>query len=155
VVKRFIDHVDHVVWVCRPDGIDAYAAQLGALCDAELLGPWSRDDLGMTLYLSWDAGLEIVAPHAERTPFNAMFYDHLEAHGEGLLGIVFGVRDIEAARERAKQLGYEPGPLMTESDEAPWAGKHDALLESIVGRFMNTTFIFGQIDYAPGVLTVE
>lgn len=154
-MTRFIDHVDHVTWVCHQAEIDASAARLGALCDVELQGPWVREDLGLTIYLSWDAGLEIVAPHPRPTPFNQMLHDHLGQHGEGMFAVVFGVKDIEAARKRARALGYEPSELMTESADAPWAGKHERLLESVIGRFLNTTFICGQIDYAEGVVNIE
>jgi Glyoxalase-like domain len=152
---KFVDHVDHVVWVARPENVEASAAQLGALSGIELDGPWVRDDIGLTIYVSWDAGLEIVAPHPEQTAFNQPLHDHLASRGEGMYAIVFGVEDIEAARERARTLGYSPSGLMTEGADAPWAGKHEKLLESYAGTFLDTWFIFGQIDYAPGVVTFQ
>jgi hypothetical protein len=152
---KFVDHVDHVVWITYPDKIDAAAAELGTLCNVKMEGPWVRDDIGLTICVSWEAGLELVAPHSERTDFNGPLHDHLAERGEGMYAIVFGVRDIQAAAERARFLGYSPGAFMTEGTDTPWAGKHDKLLESHVTKFLNTWILYGQIDYPDGVVRID
>jgi hypothetical protein len=149
---KFTDHVDHVVWVCHEANIRECAAQLGALCGVQVEGPWMRSDVGMSICLSWEAGLEIVAPHAETTAVNQMLHDHLAAHGEGMFAIVFGVNDIAVARDRARALGRTTVD-MSEGEDSPWADKHDSIIECLAGSFLNTRIIFGEIEYPKGVIT--
>ena len=110
--------------------------------------------MGFTMYLSWEAGLEIVSPHIQRTDFNAALHDRLDDKGEGILAVVYGVRDLERHKARLEKLGYAPGPLMDDHPDSPW---HDKLVlaERIAGDFLGSWFIMGDIDYAEGVIPLQ
>ena len=57
---------------------------------------------GIECAIAWDAGIELVAPLPERPSF---VRNHLEKKGEGLLGAVFAVEDVDATRDAAEELG--------------------------------------------------
>jgi len=57
---------------------------------------------GIRVAASWDAGIELVSPIPGRESTASQF---LEKHGEGLMGVVFAVDDVDAAKAAAEQLG--------------------------------------------------
>lgn len=152
-MNKFIDHVDHVAWICRSENIEQKVAQIGALCGVDFGEPAVRADLGLTIYLSWEAGLEIVTPHETRTSYNRLLHERLDRHGEGMWAVVFGVADLEEARERARSLGYEPSPVVGESPDSPWAGKVLSVRESRATEILGTWIIFGEISYPDGIVS--
>ena len=149
-MKKFINHVDHVAWLSRPENLDANVAQLEKLTGATLTR-FSRADMGFTMCISWEAGLEVVAPHEQRTDFNSWLWSELEAKGEGVTSVVFGVKDLDAHKARLAKLGFEVGPQMDDHPDSPW---HDKLVlwERMAGEAMNTNIILGDIDYADDVI---
>src|SRR5206468_3821520 len=98
-MKKYVNHIDQVTWISRPESIAANVAELENLTGATLTR-FERKDMGFTMYLSWEAGLEVVAPMAEPTDFNQALKDRLTTSGEGILGVVFGVRDLETHKAR-------------------------------------------------------
>jgi hypothetical protein len=149
-MKKFINHIDHATWISRPETIEANVAMLEKLSGAKLTR-FDRKDMGFTMYLSWEAGLEVVTPMAEPTEFNQALKDRLETHGEGLLGVVFGVKDLEQHKARLAALGIETGPEMDDHPDSPWRHKLD-LKERLAGMVMNSWFILGDIDYADEII---
>ena len=58
--------------------------------------------LGVRVSMSWDAGIELVSPMQDRESFVTEF---IEERGEGLMGVVFAVDDVEEAHQAAQALG--------------------------------------------------
>ena len=58
--------------------------------------------LGLRIAMSWDAGIELVSPLPD---CDSKVKRTIETRGEGLIGVVFNVDDIEKAREAAEELG--------------------------------------------------
>jgi hypothetical protein len=54
-MKKFINHVDHVAWLSRPENLDDNVAQLEKLTGATLTR-FARKDMGFTMCISWEAG---------------------------------------------------------------------------------------------------
>ncbi len=81
-------------------GIDFYAKLLGATFHEAT----AKDvvTLGIRVAMSWDAGIELVSPIPDRESFISEF---LEQRGEGLMGVVFAVDDVEEAHKAAQALG--------------------------------------------------
>jgi hypothetical protein len=149
-MKKFVNHVDHVAWVSHPETIEANVSELEALSGARLTR-FQRDDMGLILYISWEAGLEVMAPSPKRTEANQPLRDWLETRGEGMMFVIFGVRDLEAHKTRLEALGFEVGPLVDDHESAPW--HHQLVLrERQAGLVMNTNFVLGDIDYADSVV---
>jgi hypothetical protein len=149
-MKKFINHVDHVAWISKPENLDANVAQLEKLSGAKLTR-FARKDMGFTMCISWEAGLEVVAPMAEPTEFNKILYDWLATRGEGVMSVVFGVRCLDQHKARLESQGFEVGPLMDDHSDSPWRQKL-VLWERMAGVVMNSCFILGDIDYADDVI---
>lgn len=149
-MKKFTNHVDHVAWISRPETLAANIAQLEALTGAQLTR-FQREDMGFVMHISWEAGLEVVSPMETRTEFNQMLWDWLDTRGEGVMSVVFGVRDLDAHKARLAALGFEAGPLMDDHPDSPW---HDKLVlwERMAGIAMNSCIILGDIDYRDDVI---
>jgi hypothetical protein len=149
-MKKFTNHIDHVAWISRPENLEANVAVLEKLADAKLTR-FERKDMGFVMYISWEAGLELVSPMKEPTEFNKMLHDWLDTRGEGVMSVVFGVKELDKHKARLEALGLEAGPLMDDHPESPW---HDKLVlrERMAGMVMNTCFILGDIDYADDVI---
>jgi hypothetical protein len=149
-MKKFTNHIDHVAWISWPQNLEANIAQLEKLTGAKLTR-FERQDMGFIMYISWEAGLEVVAPMEAPTEFNQWLRDWLETKGEGVMSVVFGVRDLDKHKARLEALGVPVGELMDDHPESPW---HDKLVlwERQAGVVMNTNFVLGDIDYADGVI---
>lgn len=152
-MKKFVNHIDHVTWISRPENIEANVAMLEKVSDTKLVR-FERKDMGFIMYLNWEAGLEVVAPMKERSEFNQALHDRLETHGEGILGVVFGVRDLDRHKARLEALGMQVGPLMDDLPESPWHHKL-VLRERAAPPVIDSWFILGDIDYADGVIPFE
>lgn len=150
-MEKFINHVDHVAWLVRPENLDEQVALLEKVTGATLRR-FARADMGFTMCISWAAGLEVVSPHEERTEFNAWLWSELETKGEGVTSVVFGVKDLDWHKERLEKMGIPVGPLMDDHPDSPW---HDELVlwERAVGQqVMNTNIVLGDIDYKDGLI---
>jgi len=149
-MKKFRNHIDHVAWISRLENIEANVAQLEKLAGAKLRR-FQREDMGFVMYISWEAGLEVVAPLEKPTEFNQILHEWLKTRGEGVMSVVFGVKDLDAHKARLEKLGFEVGPLMDDHPDSPW---HDQLVlwERMGGMAINTCFILGDIDYADDVI---
>ncbi|MBW1901547.1 MAG: VOC family protein [Deltaproteobacteria bacterium] len=81
-------------------GMDFYGKLLGATFHEA-----TAEDvvtLGIRAALSWDAGIELVSPMPGRESF---ITEIIEQRGEGLIGVVFAVDDVEEAHKAAQDLG--------------------------------------------------
>jgi len=81
------------------EGKDLYSRLLGA----EFLDVTEESErLGLRAAISFDAGVELCAP----IPGRGSYVEHfLGKRGEGLMGVVFAVDDVEQARDRAAEVG--------------------------------------------------
>jgi hypothetical protein len=102
--------------------------------------------------IDWDAGLEVVAPMPAPTPFNQWLTNWLDTRGEGIMGVVFGVRDLDRHKARLEAAGVAVGELMDDHPDSPWHHRL-VLRERAAGEVMNSSFVLGDIDYADDVIT--
>jgi hypothetical protein len=155
-MNQNVNHVDHIVWASYPQNLEANVRRLEELTKSVLDGPFDRVDLGMRVCVSFASGVEIISPlEGLDTPMTRRLWSFLEKQGESMFCVVFGVPDIEEARQRARKMGYEPGVLLTHVGSEPWVHKTEKFLESVVGDFMGTMFAFGEIEYANGVFMTQ
>ena len=102
-----INRVDHVLFIAKPENQAAYVEQLSKLCRVNFHGPVEKLDIGVRLYISWTSGLEVVSPVSDTAPWSVHMRSILAQRGEGVIGVVFGVADIDDARRHAQALGYQ------------------------------------------------
>jgi hypothetical protein len=106
----------------------------------------------MRVYVSFESGLEILAPLENAdTPMASLLRKALELRGEGMFAVVHGVSDMMEARAHAVSLGYEPGPLLENLGDEPWLTDVCTFKESVICEFMQTLFVYGEITYPDGI----
>lgn len=156
-MNGYVNHVDHVAWMAHLDNQKEYAERLGLLGGRPLDGPYDKLDSGVRIYLSWETGLEVLSPlPGYDTDLSQMLTSLLDEKGEGIFAVVFNVPGFEGVWERARQAGYEPAePRTALGDDAPWVNKLETFAELFVGDFLGTHFVYGDLAYAPGVMTVN
>jgi hypothetical protein len=62
-------------------------------------------DLGISVIMSWDAGVEIIAPTAVPGELTGSLWDLLAAQGPSVQALVFEVDDLDLAVKRAVDTG--------------------------------------------------
>ena len=152
-VKKFINHVDHVAWICRYENVEANIARLEALSGVTL-ERFERKDIGISISANWESGLELLSPLPARTEFNGGLYDHLDAHGEGVYAVVFGVPSLEKHKHYLEARGFEVGPEVDDHVDSPWHDKM-VLRERMTDPFLTSNFVLGQIDYRDDIIRFE
>jgi methylmalonyl-CoA/ethylmalonyl-CoA epimerase len=104
-MSQNINKVDHVVFMIRPENLEAARVRFQELLGIGFEGPIEAIDYGVRIYIDWSAGVELMAPvNPEKAKAPVEF---LETRGEGVWRIVFGVADNDVAIARAKSLGVE------------------------------------------------
>jgi methylmalonyl-CoA/ethylmalonyl-CoA epimerase len=76
-----------------------YSGLLGATFHDASAG---AESFGVKVAMSWDAGIELCSPLPGR---NSYVEQIIEKRGEGLMGVVFCVDDVEEAHSRAQEMG--------------------------------------------------
>lgn len=150
-MKKFINHIDHITWVSYLDSFEDNVAKIEEVTGIQLQ-QFDNEELGFRMYLSWEAGIEIMAPLPHRTEFNTPVHDYLEKCGERVYAVVFGVRDLELTRELLEKLGYCIGPRMGEEDASGWDGKV-IVRERIGPQVMNCWMVLGELDYRDDMIS--
>lgn len=152
-MKKFINRVDHVQWICRLESVERYVAELEAITDAKLVRV-DRTDVGCMVYIDWSAGLEVIAPITSRTAHNAKLHEWLETHGEGMFGIAFGVADLDKHKAKLEAKGMNVGPLYGNLENPPWP-QHVVIRERSAPQAINSMITLSEIDYADGVIRLD
>ncbi len=94
----------HVVWCVRRESLPALERYWTDALGVPLAS--SRiDDLGLHLLMSWESGVEIVAPTEVPGSFTPALEAFLDAKGEGVFSTVYEVDDLDAAVKRAVDAG--------------------------------------------------
>lgn len=155
-MERPINRISHVIWVVRPENLERYVAEASKLFGVEFerLNDPPVEGSAKDIYISFEAGLEFVAPLAPTDPSAARFLDFLEESGEGIYGFAFGVDRLDEAVVRARELGYpstgllqSPNPDARQQFLAKFTRHCFDAQQAYVGTFVNTGIIFGEIDY--------
>jgi hypothetical protein len=82
--------------------IDQFSRALGI---DSFEGPHQIEAFGLIVSVSWNAGIELVAPSGKGVYSDAL-QAYLEAHGEGFFTMVYQVTDLSAAEHRAHEQGF-------------------------------------------------
>lgn len=103
MLQQAKQRVDHLAIIVYPENLDAYIEKFTKLLGVTFDDVVRAEDAGVAAALSWDSGLELVAPLRKE----GRYWERLERFGEGCTVLVFGVDDIDEAVERAHQMGIE------------------------------------------------
>ena len=151
-MKKLVNCIDHVAWICEFANIEAHVAKRERVLDIRLERS-ERPELGIVVYHNMAAGIEVVAPFSKRSEANRSFHDRLAAGGEGLMGVVFGAKNLDGHKARLEGMGYAIGGLIDQS-HAPWRDKV-VLRQRMAPSLINSMIVLGENDYADDMLHVE
>jgi len=90
---------------------------------------WTGEPFGIEVAISWDAGIELIAPlpGRERDCVIAPFLEH---RGEGVMNVVFGVSNGGKAKEHAEAAGVRATHSLDYSQ-----GEIDAHLDGLFSKY--------------------
>lgn len=93
--QRGVNRVSMAVWDLEK-GKEFYERVLGATF--ERVNDADAEAFGVQCLIAWDAGVELVAPIEGR---ESHIRKVLEERGEGLVGVIFAVDDVDGSRDAA------------------------------------------------------
>jgi len=154
-----IGRVDHVVLMVWPENLDACVKRLREVFEIEF-ETFEAERQGVRGALSADSLLEVIAPLRDGSPASDSLLRLLDAKGEGVHSIAFGVADALATRDRLDVLGVKNrGVFDAIHEDAPRFVRDDysTLLEChLRERIHGTLFVLSQIERrAPGAETTD
>lgn len=79
--------------------VETYSKLLGGTFQDVSAG---ADSYGIRVFINWEAGVELCSPLPGR---NSYVEQIINKRGEGMMGVVFCVDDVDQAHDRAKELG--------------------------------------------------
>ncbi len=160
-----MNRIDHFVWVAKAENVTNYVDKLSALFDVEFDHRYGPDfDSPIDLYVSWQAGLEVVAPipNADGSAFDPQtqaaafaLAARLAEHGEGPFALVFRVPDLEAATERLRARGHSINSITPKlgsreariAQNARWTKNVLDIDETFVDSFLGVHLLLGAFQY--------
>jgi predicted enzyme related to lactoylglutathione lyase len=151
--------IDHFIWVARPENVERYVKLISEALGAEFdhcNGPsYEAPSFSIHSYMSWESGLEVVAPVGDDDPVASHFQEFLAQHGEGPYGFVFGVDDLDDAAARARAAGHQVSGLLQTPDTdlrqallRRWTTKVTDCREMLVGEMFGIRAMIGSFVYA-------
>jgi hypothetical protein len=140
-LKQNIRRIDHVAILVSAENFESCVARMTRVLEVKFVRA-QRKDLGLLIAMDWDAGLEILAPTGQESPL----WQRLQERGEGYVSIIFGVKDLDAAKARAKAEGLFVGPEVGLTGEEPWAARFDVLREASLGPICGVNIALGQVE---------
>ena len=142
MLRQAIDRIDHIAILVYPENIQKYVDKISRVFGITFSEPSRNDNVGVIAAVSWDSGLEILAP-TDKTSAN---WKRLEKAGEGTMIIVFGVADIDAAIRRAEENGVGIAYQVKLTGEEPWRDRFTVFREAKLENIFETTFVLSQIE---------
>jgi hypothetical protein len=130
-MEQSIQKVDHVAIIVYRENIQKYVDRLSAALGVKFDKSTIVESTGVEAALAWDAGLEILAPLREE----GRFWERLQKYGEGCTIIVFGVKDMDAAQQRARDAGVTVGPEVTLDGSEEWYDRFSFFREAGLAMF--------------------
>jgi catechol 2,3-dioxygenase-like lactoylglutathione lyase family enzyme len=137
--------VSHVVYCFRDENLDKAAEFLTNVLGAKFEDS-SRPELGLRIFVSFENGLELIAPSPEVGVAGERFTRFLDEHGEGVYNIVYGVADLDETADRAKPYGVNVTHRSSFADVPPWQGRFDVLDEAHFETYLGMKITLGRIE---------
>jgi glyoxalase/bleomycin resistance protein/dioxygenase superfamily protein len=130
-VQQSIQRIDHVAIIVKHENAHQLAERLSAALGITFSEPVVNEDYGLMIIVSWDAGLEVMAPTREEGPY----WERIQRHGEGTVSIIFGVADLDDGVQRARDNGVEVSSEVRLNGNEPWLERFSTFREARLGTF--------------------
>ena len=131
MTRQAIQHIDHVWIIVYPQNVEKYVKKLSSLLNITFDEPIRNESSGAIAVLSWDSGLEIMAPIRQE----GRYWERLQRFGEGTVTIIFGVKDIDASLRHAKDNGVELDFEVSLAGDEPWLKRFKHFREARLKAF--------------------
>jgi predicted enzyme related to lactoylglutathione lyase len=129
-MQQAIQHIDHVAILVKEENARHYADRVSDVLGISFEEPVVNDDNGVLVIISWDAGLEIMAPTRQEGPY----WERIQRSGEGTVSIVFGVADMDLAMQRARDNGAEVAYEAKLNGSESWLKRFSTFREARLAR---------------------
>ena len=125
--------------------VELYSSMLGVSFED---ASWTGSQFGITVAISWQAGVELCAPIAGQESVVSQFLDE---NGEGVMGVVFATDDLEDAKAKAEAAGVAaliPINFSQEEIDEHLGGHFKTYKEYVLNSFDSCGFgiMLAQID---------
>jgi hypothetical protein len=130
-MQQSIQRIDHVAIVVKQEHAYTLADRLSAALGITFSEPLVNEAYGLLIIVSWEAGLEVMAPTREEGPY----WDRIQRYGEGTVSIIFGVADLDDGAQRARDNGVEVLPEAKLNGDEPWLTQFSKFREVRLGTF--------------------
>ncbi len=143
-MQQSIQRIDHIVIIVKEETAHPLADLLGRVLGIPWNEPQVNEATGALIIVSWDAGLEIIAPIREEGPY----WERIQRFGEGSVSIVFGVPDLDKGMERAKANGLDIAFLAQLNGDEPWLSRFSKFREArlaSLGENLSLSFSLSEI----------
>lgn len=144
-MQQSINRLDHLAILVKYENFGKYKQRfsdvLGVVWDEEV----TNDSARVIAVPAWEAGLELIAPMDN----HGRYWDRIQKFGEGSVTIVFGVRDIDAAIQRAGENGAPMRFHIEMQGTEPWLKRFKVFREAKLDMFEEefaATLTLGQIE---------
>lgn len=145
-VQQAIQRIDHVVILVRQENALSYADRLSTVLGIAFEEPFVTGSKGTLVIVSWDAGIEIIAPTRPEGPH----WERLQRFGEGCVSILFGVADLDDGMARATANGATVAYEATLSGEEAWLKRFSRFREASLNVFdTDVACVFGLSEIVP------
>jgi predicted enzyme related to lactoylglutathione lyase len=119
-------HIHHVGIIVRPENVEKYVSFLSRVLGVTFDDPIVNDKGGLIAVVSWESGLEVMAPLRQE----GGYWERIARFGEGTCVIVFGATDIDIAIARARENGVELGWEVRLEGDDPILGRFRTFREA-------------------------
>jgi hypothetical protein len=102
-----VGRLDRVALLVDPANAERCVRLFGELFDLRFDGDAAGED-DILSYVSWNGGLEVIAPTGTSSPLAAELTERLGRTGEGLYSAAYAVEDLAATVTKARDLGLSP-----------------------------------------------
>jgi len=138
--------VSHVVYCVRPEHFDEavhfWTDGLGVT--------FERIDIqgsGLRIEFAEAAGIEVIAPTDDEAGQRSLAQEFLDGNGEGVLGVVYRVPDLDGSVSAVGDRGVEVRRRASFTGRAPWSERYEALEEAHLTPLHGMRITLGRIDY--------
>lgn len=123
-------HVSRALLIYHPENFAAAVRTYADVLKVAFEPEYEPCGFGLRIAISLRAGVEIITPIGDGS-YSDHMRDALRARGEGLLGLVFSVPDLDMARQTAVAAGHPPvGSVLDCFDANPaWRGRFKTMIE--------------------------
>jgi hypothetical protein len=140
-LTRNIGRIDHVVITVSPKNFQPCIEKLTRMLGLKFQGPIYRKAENTQAAVDWDSGMEVLAPITEE----GMLWEQLKVRGEGYMSVVFGVANLDKAREQAAAAGVQPLFDVGLNGDEPWFDRFDVVKETLLEPVFGATIVLGEI----------